>query len=167
MKNHILFSTHNNCYLYSCRHIVGKAVCGERTGRRKGDALAVMENVANTDGWKGKWCPYRPYPMRKGTTWRKSASSVCPTNNRPSWKWWTAQRKSSSANKVCWNGCSCTNHKNFWETIYFLTLYVIQTTKGRKTSCWGLRPKNLGNIHTDKLVYVIEILRFALNDNEC
>ena len=34
--------------------------------------------------------------------------------------------------------------------------FVIQTTEGRK---------NLDNIHVDVLVDVIEILRFALNDN--
>ena len=43
-------------------------------------------------------------------------------------------------------------------TIYFLTLFVIQTTKGRK---------NLGSIHLYIYVDVPEIIRFALNDNGC
>ena len=37
--------------------------------------------------------------------------------------------------------------------------FVIQTTVGRKTSCWGLYPKNL-----DTIKGVPEILRFALDD---
>ena len=39
--------------------------------------------------------------------------------------------------------------------ICFLTLFVIQTTEGRK---------NLGDILVDVFVYVTEILRYALND---
>ena len=42
--------------------------------------------------------------------------------------------------------------------IYFLTLFVIQTTEGRK---------NLGNTQVTTNVDVPEILRFALNDKEC
>ena len=42
--------------------------------------------------------------------------------------------------------------------IYFLTRFVIQTTKGRK---------NLGNTMVGVNVDVFEILRFALNDTLC
>ena len=42
--------------------------------------------------------------------------------------------------------------------IYFLTLFVIQTTEGRK---------NLGNTMVGVNVNVLEILRFALNDTLC
>ncbi len=42
--------------------------------------------------------------------------------------------------------------------IYFLTLFVIQTTEGRK---------NLGSIKQCIHVDVSEILRFALDDNWC
>ena len=42
--------------------------------------------------------------------------------------------------------------------IYFLTRFVIQTTKGRK---------NLGNTMVSVNVDVLEILRFALNDTLC
>ena len=48
MKNHILFSTHNNCYLFSCRHKVGKAVCGERTGSKERQCLG-------SDGERGEY----------------------------------------------------------------------------------------------------------------
>ena len=41
---------------------------------------------------------------------------------------------------------------------YFLTLFVIQTTEGRK---------NLGNTMAGVNVDVLEILRFALNDTLC
>ena len=41
---------------------------------------------------------------------------------------------------------------------YFLTLFVIQTTEGRK---------NLGNTMVGVNVDVLEILRFALNDKYC
>ena len=43
-------------------------------------------------------------------------------------------------------------------TIYFLALFVIQTTKGRK---------NLGDINKYINEDVLEILRYALNDNGC
>ena len=41
---------------------------------------------------------------------------------------------------------------------YFLTLFVIQTTEGRKNS---------GNTMAGVNVDVLEILRFALNDTLC
>ena len=41
---------------------------------------------------------------------------------------------------------------------YFLTLFVIQTTEGRK---------NLGNTMAGINVDVLKILRFALNDTLC
>ena len=48
--------------------------------------------------------------------------------------------------------------KNIEGMIYFLTLFVIQTTEGRK---------NLGNTMVGVNVDVLEILRFALNDTLC
>ena len=65
MKNHILFSTHNNCYLYSCRHKVGKAVCGERTGQR---AVIRLSGFSEQEygRMEGKVVSISPVPNEEG-----------------------------------------------------------------------------------------------------
>ena len=65
MKNHILFSTHNNCYLYSCRHKVGKAVCGELTGQR---AVICLSGFSEQEygRMEGKVVSISPVPNEEG-----------------------------------------------------------------------------------------------------
>ncbi len=65
MKNHILFPTHNNCYLYSCRHKVGKAVCGERTGQR---AVIRLSGFSEQEygRMEGKVVSISPVPNEEG-----------------------------------------------------------------------------------------------------